>query len=142
MPPDPPSISMLRMLIVLRTIYTIDINQDPPLAKFWIRPCKVAIFYIAITSQLYEKTTSVWNQTQGLLYYTHVDKPSNNYACGKLQLVGCLTYHKRIIIKFDTYVNNKLLHGMPLLWHFIISYIVYFSIIISVSTIVICLYIM
>ena len=30
MPPDPPSISMLRMLIVLRTIYTIAINQDPP----------------------------------------------------------------------------------------------------------------
>ena len=39
MPPDPPSISMLRMLIVLHTIYTIAINQDPPLAKFWIRPC-------------------------------------------------------------------------------------------------------
>ena len=31
MPPDPPSISMLHMLIVLRTIYTIAINQDPPL---------------------------------------------------------------------------------------------------------------
>ena len=39
MPPDPPSISMLRMLIVLHTIYTIAINQDPRLAKFWIRPC-------------------------------------------------------------------------------------------------------
>ena len=38
MPPDPPSISMLCMLIVLHTIYTIVINQDPPLAKFWIRP--------------------------------------------------------------------------------------------------------
>ena len=38
MPPDPPSISMLCMLIVLRTIYTIAINQDPPLGKFWIRP--------------------------------------------------------------------------------------------------------
>ena len=38
MPPDPPSISMLCMLIVLRTIYTTAINQDPPLAKFWIRP--------------------------------------------------------------------------------------------------------
>ena len=31
MPPDPPSISMLCMLIVLHTIYIIAINQDPPL---------------------------------------------------------------------------------------------------------------
>ena len=46
---------------------------------------------------------------------------------------------------FDTYVNNKLLNGMPSVVAFYCgillsaSYIVYFSIIISMSTIVTCM---
>ena len=57
-----------------------------------------------------KKSAAVWNRTRDLLYYTpHVYSPSKNQACTKL--VGCLTYHKRLL--FDTYVNNKPPHGMP-----------------------------
>ena len=59
----------------------------------------------------YEKSTAVWNRTQDLLYYTqHVFNPSKTHACDSL--VGCLTYSTTNGLLFDTYVNNKLPHGM------------------------------
>ena len=64
----------------------------------------------------YEKSASVWNQTWDFLCYTHVDNPSKNYAYGKL--VGCLTTNELL---FDTYVNDKLLHGMPSVVAFLLS---------------------
>ena len=86
-----------------------------------------------------KKSAAVWNRTRDLLYYTpHVYSPSKNQACAKL--VGCLTYHKRITIwhlcKQQTTPWNAICYGI-LLWA---SYIGYFSIILSMSTIVICSY--
>ena len=87
-----------------------------------------------------KKSAAVWNRTRDLLYYTpHVYSPSKNQACAKL--VGCLTYHKRITIwhlcKQQTTPWNAICYGI-LLWA---SYIGYFSIILSMSTIVICSYV-
>ena len=44
--------------------------------------------------------------------HTHVDNPSNNYTCGIL--VGCLyNIPQTNYYLTPTYINNKLLHGMP-----------------------------
>ena len=61
-----------------------------------------------LSCTVYEKSISVWNQTQDLQYYTNVNNPSNNYAYGKL--VICHTTNELL---FDTYINNELLYGMP-----------------------------
>ena len=86
-----------------------------------------------------KKSAAVWNRTRDLLYYApHVYSPSKNQACAKL--VGCLTYHKRITIwhlcKQQTTIWNAICYSI-LLWA---SYIGYFSIILSMSTIAICSY--
>ena len=61
-----------------------------------VKKLKLLYFRTEKVAYIYEKSASVWNQSQDLQYYTNANNPSNNYVCGKL--VDCLTYHKRITI--------------------------------------------
>ena len=66
--------------------------------------------------------------------YTHM-----LIACG--MLVGCLTYRRQITIWHQSYVNNKLLHGTSVkAFYYQLHSLL--SIIISMSTIVISIYVM
>ena len=60
---------------------------------------------------MHEKSASVWNRTWDLLYYKQVHSPLINFALW--QVGGLSNIHTTNELLLDTYVNNKLLNGMP-----------------------------
>ena len=119
----------LRTFIALSTIQTFLIYPQVsllPVKKTYIS--NLLVFRTEKIVYIYEKTLQCEIKPRTSSIYMHVDNLSNNYACG--MLMGCLTYHKWIAIWHLCKQQNYPMECHPL-WHFIISYKVYFSIIIS-----------
>ena len=132
MPPDPPSISMLRMLIVLHTPPLCKILDPPPSHNYFGR-VEIPALYSKVKSGMqqqinhqcfvyYAGTTDLWSSitSKPFLSYTMYDmdknglcalSPSKHVICLKLTLTSIYALTK-FITNFITCTNFTLLHHL------------------------------
>ena len=97
---------------------------------------KLLLFRTEKIVYIYEKALQCGIERGTSSMHMHVDNPSNNYACG--MLVSNTPQMNYYLTPMELCKQQNYSMECHLLWHFIISYIVYFS----VSTIIICIYIL